>query len=244
MKPFYCLVFSLFTFCTYAQVATPPPPGCDVFGMIDTDNDGYAQFDTDWFLHTYYPAKLLAQHGFDLSGYLLQWSTAIEPIHTNATPFEEFIYIDFIYSGSGPYYEQLDIGAAYYNCVKLEALAATGDEDNDQISNAAEDLNGNGNLTDDDGDNDWVPDFLDPDTTLKVSDFKTTSVAMQPNPAQSMVYFASNVKEVSAYSTDGKKIPLTAKDSSVNVSELDNGLYLISGQTSEGKLFTAKLIKN
>jgi hypothetical protein len=244
MKHFYCLVFSLFTFCAYSQVATPPPPGCDIFAVIDSDNDGYAQFDTDWFLHTYYPAKLFALHGFDLSGYTLQWSAPIEPIHTNATPFFQFIYIDFIYSGSGPYYEQLETAAAYYNCVKLTALPANGDEDNDQVLNAAEDLNANGNLTDDDSDNDWSADFLDPDTTLKTTDLEITTVAMQPNPAQSMVYFASKVKEVSVYATDGKKIPLTVKDSCINVSELANGLYLISGQTAEGKPFATKLIKN
>ena len=241
MKRFYCLVFSFFIFYTYSQ-SLLPPPGCTIFAMIDADNDGYASFNTDWFIHDYYPAYLTAQYGFDLSGYTLQWNPAIDPVYTNTVQNSEFVFIDFIYSGIGPYYDQLAIGAAYYNCVKLMALPANGDFDDDGISNADEDLNGNLNLTDDDSDNDWDANFLDSDA-LNVNDFKMTTIAIYPNPAENIVHFESKVKAVSVCTIDGKKIPLTLKDDSINISPLANGLYLITGQTLEGKFFKTRLIK-
>lgn len=243
MKLFYCLLFTFFTYFNYAQ-HSPPPPGCSIFGVIDTDNDGFAAFNVEWYLHEYYPALLAAQYGFDLSGYTLQWNPAIAPIYTNTSANFEFIYINFIYSGNGPYYEQLDIAAAYYNCIQLLALSANGDEDNDGIPNADEDLNGNGNLTDDDSDTDWSANFLDTDPVLAVGNLKIQAVAMHPNPAQSVVFFDSGVKGITAMATDGKEIELRVKDNSINVSELPNGLYLISGRTAQGRRFTAKLIKN
>jgi len=245
MKKICCLVFSLFAFSAYCQ-NSPPPPGCGIYGVIDTDNDGYAQFETGWFINNYYPAYLTEQYGFDLSGYTLEWSTAIGAVHTNAFQNEEFLFINFIYSGSGPYYEALDISAAYYNCVSLMPLPANGDLDNDDITNTNEDLNGNGNLLDDDSDNDLVANFLDTDPPLSKATNTLSAFSIAPNPAAGIVTISfrqntiGNFK-ISLYDASGKLVIEKENTKTLNTAGLASGIYLVSIKT-DNAIFSQQLM--
>ncbi|MBS7787450.1 T9SS type A sorting domain-containing protein [Flavobacterium sp. CYK-55] len=115
---------------SWAQSPTPPPLGCRVFTTLDTDNDGFATFDINQYL-TQFRAEALTLN-YDLSGYSFELypsqadynagTNVIVSPYNNIVAFEQFCYMKFIYSGTGPFYDAAELAMAF-ECHKLETSA-------------------------------------------------------------------------------------------------------------------------
>ena len=85
----------------------------------------------------------------------------------------------------------------------------------------------------------------DVDTTLSNDEFDTTSFSMYPNPANGAtvtITSASNsTKEVQVYSILGKQVINTTITNTLNVAELQTGIYVVK-ITENGKSATKKLV--
>lgn len=168
IKLFFIAFFvSLISFNANAQGG---PPGCNSMAVIDPDEDGYTTFDLD-----FYRQLILiwaAETNYDLSGYRMDFYRDLDSrtdgdlittvLYTNEVINRQFCGLELVYSGSGPQYNQAQLRNRF-SCYILEAAPATGDLDNDGVSNADEDLNNNLVLTDEDTDNDNLPNYLDND---------------------------------------------------------------------------------
>lgn len=95
------------------------------------------------------------------------------------------------------------------------------------------------------------PDFAEMiwDETWNVDETALTQMSIYPNPAnKAIAVTGNNMKTIHIYNTLGQKmLTVDAIDSaeiSVDVSNLNNGLYLIQLITTEGHLFTEQVIIN
>jgi hypothetical protein len=173
MKNYFCAFLLLCSFLSFSQIGTPPqPPGCKVYWVIDEDNDGFASFDINYYIETYFRNVALLEQGYDLSGYqLLLYPSEVDyhndtnvigASYTNIVANYQFCYLKYIYTGSGPEYPNVDL-AYYSTCQVLETIPFNGDEDSDGVINVLEDINNNGILLDDNTDGDGNLNFNDLD---------------------------------------------------------------------------------
>ncbi|MES2812308.1 MAG: T9SS type A sorting domain-containing protein [Bacteroidota bacterium] len=82
--------------------------------------------------------------------------------------------------------------------------------------------------------------------TLGTSDFNDFSdFSIYPNPSNSivMVNSAENIESIEILSLEGRKIK-SVSGSSIDITELSNGMYVMIVKTIEGKMGTKKIIKN
>lgn len=248
----------LFLLALHTQAQIPGPSGCDIFAVLDADNDGYANFDIEWFVHEYTVSKALAQHGYDLSGYALQlypsetdlWADTNEitgTAYANTVAFFQYTYLKCTYTGSGPQYDESDL-AYHLTCHILQTENPSIDTDQDGLSNLEEDFNANGILTDDDFDADWIPDYLDPDARLAQNQWAPyNTLHLAPNPASS--YFAVDFGATRPAAATLQIFDLTGKTlieqtnalDPVAVAHLGSGVYLVKIQTGD-QFQTQKLI--
>lgn len=77
---------------------------------------------------------------------------------------------------------------------------------------------------------------------LGIDDASVIKSGMHPNPATNLVMFNSDVQSVSVYSLDGKLINITLQNNQMDITNLQNGIYIVKGKTHLG-YFTEKLIK-
>lgn len=113
---------------TSAQSPTPPAPGCRIVTALDADNDGFTTFNIDQYLTQFRGEALMLN--YDLSGYALELypseadyvagTNLISSLYNNIVAFEQFCYMKFIYSGSGPFYDSAEL-TLVFGCHKLEA---------------------------------------------------------------------------------------------------------------------------
>jgi hypothetical protein len=69
-------------------------------------------------------------------------------------------------------------------------------------------------------------------------------IVFYPNPAKSQINFSSELKELQLFDLSGKLIRLYQnKSSTFDVSNLNEGIYLIKALTIDNQLFDKKLIK-
>ncbi len=83
-------------------------------------------------------------------------------------------------------------------------------------------------------------------TPLDVKDFNTAAetVVFYPNPAKEILYFSEEIQNVKITDISGREITnFSAENTSANIANLANGIYLLSGTTTQGILFTKKIIK-
>ena len=81
-------------------------------------------------------------------------------------------------------------------------------------------------------------------STLANTEFDSQDlVTFYPNPTTDMLIFNSDIKEVTLYTFDGKKVNAQIQNNEVNVSHLPKGIYLIQGTNENGKRFSEKFIK-
>ena len=165
----FLVLFSFNSFCQFN--VTPPPPGCLIFGKIDSDNDGFEVFEIDYYLN--YVRDYALSLNFNLSGYNLilfpseiDYNNNSNPITTNnyqnIIANQQYCYLKLIYSGSGNFYNQSNL-LYYFSCHKLVTHSSNGDYDNDNVTNSIEDLNSNLILIDDDTDDDRIANYRDID---------------------------------------------------------------------------------
>jgi len=164
---FITFFVSLISFNTKAQGA---PPGCNSMAVVDMDEDGFATFD----LNFYRQLILIwaAEQNYDLSGYRMDFYRNLDSrteedlittvLYTNEVINSQQCGLELVYLGSGPQYSQTQLRSRF-GCYILEVAPATGDWDNDGVPNAAEDLNNNQILADDDTDGDGTPNYYDND---------------------------------------------------------------------------------
>lgn len=84
------------------------------------------------------------------------------------------------------------------------------------------------------------------DAALATNDFNSFSdFSMYPNPANDFVTVKSNttIENVQIISLDGRIVKNSAT-SSLNISDLSNGIYIVQVKTENGKIGSKKLIKN
>jgi len=169
MKRLLLVFFILFL--GYSNAQGVPPPGVLVYSVIDEDNDGYTEFDINYFLETYLRNRALS-FGMDLTGYQLLMfpsgantsnaANAIGPTFTNTIQYEQVCDITFTYTGTGPQFSD-SLLSNLFGAVKLETIPYNGDKDGDGVLNFAEDLNSNRILIDNDTDGDGIFNFKDTD---------------------------------------------------------------------------------
>lgn len=80
--------------------------------------------------------------------------------------------------------------------------------------------------------------------SLSAEDFTTTNINVYPNPAKEMLFFSEEVSNVKIIDISGKIVKqLSVKATSVNVADLQRGIYILSGITADGIILTKKIIK-
>jgi hypothetical protein len=71
-----------------------------------------------------------------------------------------------------------------------------------------------------------------------------SNIAVYPNPANEMLYFSEEVFNVKITDLSGGIVePFSAEGTSLNVSNLSKGVYLLSAITQDGRILTQKIIK-
>lgn len=169
------LFFSLFSFgqkngAGNVENIVPPPPGigCPNYDVIDIDSDGYAQVQLAN-VSNYIKSLGFRTWGHNLSGYSLKFyhTSSERDSNTNAIAATSILsannvsyYMRLTFIGGGP---QIVFQPNYYNCVTIFFSTPTADPDQDGIPNLAEDLNNNGEISDDDTDGTGWPNYGDND---------------------------------------------------------------------------------
>jgi hypothetical protein len=217
---------------------------------LDEDNDGYVEFDMLYY-RQYVSDLAMSQLGHDLSGYNFEFhdedsGELIGDVYTNIIPFEQFLNLELIYSGSGPEYDHTLL-KYHHHCHKLEAVPMLADNDGDGILNVDEDTNGNLNLLDDDSDGDGVINYLD-DEVLSTVGNNMNIFNIFPNPVTNGVINLSapemKLRSVSVHDLSGKKI-LTIENPSpaINLTMLAKGLYFFRFVSEKGKIVKKVIIE-
>jgi trimeric autotransporter adhesin len=83
------------------------------------------------------------------------------------------------------------------------------------------------------------------DASLSTNDYAFSDFSVYPNPTNDNINISSseNIKSIEVYSLEGRKIK-SVVTSSVDISDLSSGMYLIQVKTNEEKIGTKKIIKN
>ena len=109
------------------------------------------------------------------------------------------------------------------------------DDDGDGILTINEDYNGNHNPADDDTNNDGIPDYLESTVALGLQTNQLNNgIALYPNPTSKVLSIDNKTSEVitsvEIYSINGaliRKVQNTEIIESINVSDLEKGIYFI-----------------
>ncbi|SDK08409.1 Kelch repeat-containing protein [Flavobacterium noncentrifugens] len=64
-----------------------------------------------------------------------------------------------------------------------------------------------------------------------------------PNPVNDILHFNGDIQNVSVYTVDGKKLQVKQLNSGIEMSELNPGIYMVTGQTNTGKTVAIKVVK-
>ena len=80
--------------------------------------------------------------------------------------------------------------------------------------------------------------------SLSVNDFNLNSIALQPNPTTSIlnIEMTQSLKQVTVYSMLGKEV-LKSENKKLDVSSLENGVFLIKIEDENGSIATKRFIK-
>lgn len=83
---------------------------------------------------------------------------------------------------------------------------------------------------------------------MKVDEVSGSKFVLSPNPASDLITLSNidnlSVVKLSIISTDGKLVKnVTLTNNTFSVSELSNGMYILSIQTADGKKYAEQFIK-
>lgn len=118
------------------------------------------------------------------------------------------------------------------------------DDDGDGVLTIDEDYNGNNNPMDDDINSNGIPDYLDNQVALGLTDNQVKNlIQIYPNPAEDFISITNqsewSIDNISIYSIDGSKVKelqTLNENQKIDVSNLQSGLYLIIIQTNNQTL--------
>ena len=82
------------------------------------------------------------------------------------------------------------------------------------------------------------------DGNLGLEELFSDKLNFYPNPAKNQIYFSQTWKEVEIYTLEGKLISRFSDQSTVQVRDLPQGIYIIKSRNEKGELFSSKFIKN
>ena len=91
----------------------------------------------------------------------------------------------------------------------------------------------------------YYDNFQITNETLSTEDFETTTLAIYPNPATNSISISSGVdiSTVEIFAMNGQKVLGTTQTSSIDVSRLSQGMYLVQATDISGNKTTKKLLK-
>lgn len=81
------------------------------------------------------------------------------------------------------------------------------------------------------------------DSNLSLDTFTEKSTAFYPNPANDVLHVQDNVKSVKLFTLLGKEIEISLENNSINISNLDKGIYLVRLILTDDKIVNSKLMK-
>lgn len=122
------------------------------------------------------------------------------------------------------------------------------DDDNDGVLTVDEDYNHNGDASDDDTNGNSIPDYLEAAVALGVDAVPALSknISLYPNPATDILNISNAtgkvISEIAVYSVNGVKVKQITEGNSVNVNDLQSGLYLVQVKV-ENQVLNYKFIK-
>lgn len=233
-----------------AQCEGPPPaPGLNYLYALDTDNDGFAIFDIQYFIDHVSRPRLESHFGISSSGYNAiftnHYGVAQTLLYTN-TVQNESCGVYYVYSGSGPEFQELPpCYRPIYDYMSHNATLITvpynGDVDNDGILNIDEDTNHNLNLMDDDDDSDGLINLKDATNDLATVQHTAATINVYPNPVtDGVINFDSNVviASVTIYDVTGKQVSESKiNGTTLNISTLKQGIYFLKFDTVNGNTY-------
>jgi len=126
------------------------------------------------------------------------------------------------------------------------------DDDGDGVLTIDEDYNNNGDPTDDDTNNNMIPDYLESSVALNVEHFNAIEFKLFPNPAKGKVNIqfansSSEVVTVNVLNLQGKLIlpamEVQEQSLSLDISTLESGLYFVT-LTTQSISVIQKLVVN
>ncbi len=121
------------------------------------------------------------------------------------------------------------------------------DDDGDGVLTADEDYNGNYDPTDDDINNNSIPDYLD-NAALSSASFEDTSIRFYPNPVKNVLKFEgidlSEIQAITIYNINGSLVKNVsgATTNTIDLSGISSGVYLLKVTTAKSVL-NYKIVK-
>jgi hypothetical protein len=228
---------------------TPPPPGYNPVYGLDTDNDGFALFDIQYYVDYIDRPEMESYFGVSSSGYDATFyaDMADQPFLYTNTSQNQYCGLGYQYNGSGPEFSPQP--PCYWPVefyfgsrgLLLITVPFDGDFDNDGILNIDEDTNFNRNLMDDDDDHDGIINLKDAVNNLGLHDNLNLLLSVYPNPVtHGIVMFESNttITAVSIYDLSGKQLSETKiNTNSIDVDTLATGIYFLKFQSENGSVY-------
>ena len=81
-------------------------------------------------------------------------------------------------------------------------------------------------------------------TPLGVEHMKNTTIKFYPNPTYDYVYFLERLYDLTIYNLSMQKVQTLHNTSSINLSKLPAGIYILKGKNTNEEHFTIKVVKN
>lgn len=121
------------------------------------------------------------------------------------------------------------------------------DDDDDGVLTANEDYNHNGNAADDDTDNSGIADYLEANVTMGVKNaILHKTVSLYPNPVSDVLNINNesgrDITGIEVYSVNGVLVKQAQSGNSINVADLQSGIYFVKIQLSS-QVLNYKFIK-
>lgn len=233
----------------------PPPPGLNDVFALDTDNDGFATFDIQYYIDHIDRPNMENSFGVSSSGYNFVFKDrnyVVSPLLFTNTIQNESCYLYHEYTGSGPLFEPLPpcfwpIEIYMVSVLRLVVVAPNLDFDNDGILNVDEDSNHNQNLMDDDEDSDGIINYKDATNNLAVNEHAAVSLAIYPNPVTNgELTFDSNatINGATIYDLSGKQLQQTKISSNtLQLGTFASGIYFVKFDSDQGPIFRKIIIQ-
>lgn len=251
MKIKLLLFFSLFCIVkSNSQCGGPPPPaGYISCYALDTDNDGFAVFDMDYYITYVERPRQENIYGVSSSGYDVTFRTSFSgtllPLqYTNSVANYELKAIVFTYTGTGPTFDPQP--PCYWpplisTEIQLFVVPYNADFDGDGILNVDEDTNNNLNLMDDDDDGDGIINLKDAVNNMSLNEIRNVTLTVYPNPVTNgIITFESSVliSALSIYDLSGKQVAEPEiQSNTLDVGTLANGIYFVKFEVENGSVF-------